>query len=264
MPGAPGAPGAPVSLEPGGAFLGLVAVVYLAGGLVKGTLGLGLPLVVVPVMAVVIGPARAVALMAVPALVSNLVQALHTSIRGWVLGRFWPAMLAMAAGAVLGSRYLAGADPRLATGVLGIVVLLFCASQLLRSLPPIPRAHERWLTALVAGIGGVAGGFTGFFGLPTVPWLIAMRLDPETFVAILGSLYLVGVVALFGSLLQSGLLDGATLALSTGAAVPTLAGTLLGARLRRRLAPEAFRRVLLGVLALVGVHLAVRAWFAGP
>ena len=44
----------------------LIALAFFAGGLVKGVIGIGLPLVAVPIMATVLAPTTAIALPAVP------------------------------------------------------------------------------------------------------------------------------------------------------------------------------------------------------
>ena len=51
------------------------AAVFVAGGVVKGTLGIGLPLVSVPLLSLFIPATHAIALVAMPVLVSNAWQA---------------------------------------------------------------------------------------------------------------------------------------------------------------------------------------------
>ena len=66
-------------------FLLPIALAIMAGGLVKGTFGLGLPLVAMPLMTYFIGVANAISLLVVPILATNLAQ-------GFIGG--WPAFLA--------------------------------------------------------------------------------------------------------------------------------------------------------------------------
>ena len=46
---------------------------------------------------------------------------------------------------------------------------------------------------------------------------------------------------------------------STGLILPTLAGMLIGSRLRHRLSERAFRRVLMAVFVLIGLNLIRRS-----
>jgi hypothetical protein len=55
--------------------LTLVALVFLLAGLVKGVVGLGLPTVSVGLLALVMPPAEAAALLILPSVVTNVAQA---------------------------------------------------------------------------------------------------------------------------------------------------------------------------------------------
>ena len=50
------------------------ALAMLCGGLIKGALGVGTPLLTVPMLAMVLPPQQAVAIMAMPVIVANLWQ----------------------------------------------------------------------------------------------------------------------------------------------------------------------------------------------
>ena len=68
----------------------------MCGGLIKGTLGVGLPLFAVPVMSLFISSTQAIALVSVPVLVSNIWQVWQEGSLKTSLKRFWPLMLTQA------------------------------------------------------------------------------------------------------------------------------------------------------------------------
>jgi len=206
-----------------------IGLAFLAGGVVKGVLGIGLPLVVVPVIATFAGPVYAIALMLVPALTSNVMQAYQADFRLSYLKRFWMAVVGVMAGAILGSTFLSGTDTETATAALGVVVVLFCASQLLTKLPPVSAKGERWFTPVAGTASGFAGGLTGFFGLTLVPYLLSLRLTKEEFVATIAMLYLFGVSALYVNLYAEQVFTSTMVLISALASIPTLAGCGLGA-----------------------------------
>jgi hypothetical protein len=55
-------------------IISVCTAAILGGGLIKGTLGVGLPLFAVPVMSLFISSTQAIALVSVPVLVSNIWQ----------------------------------------------------------------------------------------------------------------------------------------------------------------------------------------------
>ena len=66
------------------------AAILLLGGLAKGVLGVGLPMITVPLLSTFILVPEAVALMYVPVLVTNIWQAFQGGYFRTALGRFWP------------------------------------------------------------------------------------------------------------------------------------------------------------------------------
>ena len=240
----------------------VIGLAFLAGGIVKGVIGIGLPLIVVPVLATFAGPVVAIALMLVPALSSNVMQAYQAGFRLSALKRFWMAVVGIMAGAILGSTFLSGADTETATAALGVVVLVFCATQLLATLPPVSAKAEGWFTPLAGTASGFAGGLTGFFGLALVPYLLSLRLTKEEFVATIAMLYLFGVSALYINLYAEQVFTWTMVVISALGSVPTLAGVWIGSRLRKRVAEKTFRRLLIMVLLAIAANL-LRKSFTG-
>ncbi|MDE0097684.1 MAG: TSUP family transporter, partial [Gammaproteobacteria bacterium] len=74
----------------------------LSGGLVKGALGVGTPLLPVPLMSLVLPPQLAVAMMAMPVVVANLLQVSEAGHPGYTVRRFWPAFVFLLAGTWIG------------------------------------------------------------------------------------------------------------------------------------------------------------------
>ena len=81
----------------------LVAAVaaLLAGGVAKGILGVGLPMIALPLLYTSIPIREAVALMYGPVLVMNVWQTFQGGYFATALRKYWPMMAAVAAGTVL-------------------------------------------------------------------------------------------------------------------------------------------------------------------
>ena len=85
----------------------LVALTFLAAGLVKGTVGLGLPTIVLGMLTVPLGITQAIAVLLVPSLVTNAVQGLAGKTALETCRRLWPMLLMAALGIVVGTGALA-------------------------------------------------------------------------------------------------------------------------------------------------------------
>jgi len=248
-------------LDLGGLTLALGLLTFLVAGTVKGTLGIGLPLVAVPLLTTVLDLPTAVALMVVPVLTSNIIQALQGNRKIATLRRFLPLLLALILSTVLAAQFLSSVNLRTGSLVLGVIVVLFSLSQLIRFDFAISKSQERYLNPVVGLIAGFLGGLSNLFGPPLIMYLVALKLEKDDFVTTIGLLFVIASATFYTTLASVGVL---TLEKATGslvAAIPVMAGVFIGTRLRARIHQKTFEQVLMVVLVFVGLNLIRRDWF---
>ena len=83
------------SFEPSSLF---IAAVFLLAGFVKGVIGLGLPTVSMGLLAVTMPPSQALAIVIVPAIVTNIWQTFVGPYLRDIVRRLWPLMIGTALG----------------------------------------------------------------------------------------------------------------------------------------------------------------------
>lgn len=232
-----------------------VAVVLLLGGLIKGTIGLGLPVFVISVLGGFLEPRTVIALLLVPVVASNLWQGLSTGRPQSALTRFWPLIVAFGLGTYGGTRLLASVPTHVLLLLLGLVVLGFCATSWLKPRWHLAPRLESWAGPSVGAFAGVLNGVSMVNGPPLVMYLMALRLERESFIGAYGLIALCGSVPLAASLIGLGVVRPPQLVWSTAALLPVFSGLWLGQWLRRRIDQARFRRVLLVALALLGANL---------
>ncbi|MFQ5971369.1 MAG: sulfite exporter TauE/SafE family protein [Alphaproteobacteria bacterium] len=233
----------------------LAGLAFLAGGIVKGVLGVGLPLFTVPVLAGLFEPATAIALMVVPILSSNAWQALQGGLIGEVLRRFWSAMPGLIVLSVIGAQFISKVEPSAGSLVMGLIVIAFVIYQLRPLGAATPLRAERWLTPLVGVLSGGLGGVSHFYGPPLIAYLVALRLPKDMFVATVATWFVIGNIPLYGSLALSRVLDLQVLVASSLASGPALLGLVIGRRLRRHVSQDTFHKLLLLALLVVAGNL---------
>jgi uncharacterized membrane protein YfcA len=237
----------------------LAACAFAAGGTVKGAFGFGLPLVSVPLLAMLMPPPTAIALMLVPVISANFVQAFQGGYYRSALRRFWPFFITMTAATLVAVQFLATFDPKTTSIALGGIIILFSLYQLWSPRFEVPRRAETWLTPLVGIIAGLVGGLTGLFGLPLVVYLVSLRLPKDEFVASVSFWNLFGSLPLFGGLAWHGFLTLPVAGASGGGALVAMLGVWAGTLARGYLPQVVFRRILLGILVVVGANLIRRS-----
>jgi len=89
-----------------------IAVVFMVAGLTKGVIGLGLPTISMGLLAVVIPPVEAAAILVLPSFVTNVWQMVAGPSLMVVVRRLWPMMLAVCLGTWAGAGLITGATAR--------------------------------------------------------------------------------------------------------------------------------------------------------
>ena len=114
---------------------------------------------------------------------------------------------------------------------------------------------------LGAGAGtGVIGGMTGVFGPVLAIYTLSLNLPKDTFIWVMGVLLLLGSSALGLSYASLGALPPWVAVASAGAVVPSFIGIWTGAKLRRVISPDVFRKVVLSILGVIALkHIATAA-----
>ena len=227
------------------------ALVLVLAGVIKGIIGFGLPVVSIPLLALAMPVPQAVTLMPIPILLSNVWQAFHGSHFTRALKRFWPLLLSMSIGTVIGARVLYALS--------GLVVVLFSLTSYLQPQLRIHARDERWLGPVAGLIGGVMGGLSTIYGPPLIMFLVALHLHKDEFVGTIATFYLIGIIPLIAALGAFDIMGQSELILSTLATIPLLVGMAVGQLLRARIAQERFRHALLAMLSLLGCGLVLRS-----
>lgn len=246
------------------AEFGFVIIAWCAfalflAGIVKGILGIGIPVVSVSLLSLAITIPTAVTLLPIPMLLSNLWQSLASGRVGDTLRRFGPLIGALVIGTFVGARLLVELDQRILMGIVGAAVLVFAVSAHFPRYLRLSRRAERGLGVPIGFFAGVLGGMTTFFGPPLIMFLFALSLDKDEFVGTISTIYLCASIPLAVALGIYGFMDMEAYLWSAAAAVPLLLGVLIGQWLRTRISQSAFRRGLLLLLLVVGVRLLYRA-----
>lgn len=235
----------------------LLGGTFLLAGLVKGVIGMGLPTVAMGVLALVLPPAEAAALLVVPSLVTNVWQLLAGPSFGALARRLWPMMAGVTVGTIAGAGVLAGDRAGIAGVGLGIALAIYAVMGLAGFRMTVGRRRERWLGPTIGLATGLVTGATGVFVIPAVPYLQALGLERDDLIQALGLSFTVSTIALAFGLLRVDAWHAGSIWLSLLALVPALVGMQAGQMLRRRIAAPAFRRVFFVGLLLLGIYLVV-------
>ena len=227
----------------------------IVAGLLKGTIGVGMPVVALPLLSLFIDIKSATMLLSMPLIFTNLPQALEGGKTGRCLLQLTPVFLGMIPGLFLGVQILLALDANVARIAAGLVLIGVGGVTLLA-----PKLQIGPRLIFPAGIafgffGGILGGIAAMAGPLVFIFMLAKGLRGKAFTKE-ASLYLVISSAVLAVLLtasrQFSWIDAS---ISTAAMAPVVLGMYVGQHIRDRIAPETFQRLVLIAVIAAGADL---------
>jgi uncharacterized membrane protein YfcA len=234
----------------------LIAAVFLIAGFVKGVVGLGLPTVSMGLLAVSMAPSRAIAIVIVPAIVTNIWQTFVGPHLRDILKRLWPLMIGTVIGCWLNAGALTGPHARYGTIVLGVLLIIYAVIGLNKFQFHVAPQNEKWVGGVVGVITGMISASTGVQVIPSMPFMQAIGMEKDELVQALGVFFTTATLALAFNLTAGGLLTPANAVPGAVGMAMAFAGMFIGQSVRARMPAEAFRRWFLIAMILLGVYLA--------
>jgi uncharacterized membrane protein YfcA len=234
------------------------AVAVMLAAFVKGAVAFGFPTVATPLLALITDVKTAVAISILPNIVMDGIQAVRRPGALATIRRHAVLYAMGIVGTVLGTYLLARFSDRHSLLLLGGFVLAFVAINLAR-----PRMHVRpeWAPYLPAPVGlvaGLVGGVTNVHGTPLVLYFYALGMEKTEFVRAIALAFLVYKAAQLAAVVHVGMMTAALFGWSVLATLAALVGFGLGLRVQDRMNQATFNRVVLVVLAALGVFLVAR------
>lgn len=234
----------------------LIAAAFLLAGFIKGVIGLGLPTVSMGLLAVTMAPAQALAIVIIPAIVTNIWQTFVGPYLRDIIKRLWPLMLGTVIGIWLNAGLLTGPYAPYGTVILGLLLVIYAIVGLSRFSFKVARRDEKWVGGIVGLVTGVISAATGVQVIPSMPFLQAIGMEKDELVQALGVFFTTATLALAFNLTAAGLLTAATALPGAVAMAASFAGMFIGQAVRTRMQPELFRRWFLIAMILLGLYLA--------
>lgn len=237
----------------------LAVLAILLGGVMKGAIGAGVPVIAAPALTMLFNVQTAVAILVVPNLLSNIWQGWQ--FRKQALPRRFLVLFAGGGmlGVVVGTWMLAVLQQETLSLMVACAVLLYIALRLARPGWTLARKTADRL----CGAAGIAGGFlqgaTGISAPASITFLNAMKLPREAFIGTI-SIFFVAMTAMqIPALWSVGLLSLEMLAYGFGALALVFLSMPLGNWLGKRASPKLFDAVMLVTLGAIAAKILFEA-----
>jgi uncharacterized membrane protein YfcA len=238
-----------------------LAFAFLIAGMVKGTVGLGLPTTALGLMTLFLDPRTAISILMFPLFFSNAWQMYRGGDIILTARRYLPMAICLALFVWIFVNITIGVADWILMAALGFSILLFVVVNVTNIAPNIPNRFDMPAQCIAGIAGGIMGGLTSVWAPPLVIYLTARQTPKDEFVRATGLIFFLGSIPLAAGYIRAGLMTSETITASTLVLIPTFAGFWIGERLRHTLSEHAFKKIVLIVFFLVGLNLLRRAFF---
>ena len=235
----------------------IIILAVLAGGLIKGTLGFGMPMVALPIIAFVIPATTAMIILCAPILLTNFLQIKFK--QGISSYRFLPMILSLIVGLIVGARLILEINLNTITQIIAVSIifaaLINCFGFKIQNQN---KSRERVITSIIGFGSGILGGLSTFYGPPMLAYLVASDLPKEKFVRTVSTMYFVGSFPLYGSLIYYGFATKEDIFMSMFLIIPAFISQQIGTRIRDKINQKQFRTCILVTLIILGISLFIK------
>ena len=235
----------------------IIILAVLAGGLIKGTLGFGMPMVALPIIAFVIPATTAMIILCAPILLTNFLQIKFK--QGVSSYRFLPMILSLIIGLLVGARLILEINLNTITQIIAISIIFAALINCFGFKIQNPKkSRERVITSIIGFSSGILGGLSTFYGPPMLAYLVASDLPKEKFVRTISVMYFIGSFPLYGSLIYYGFATKQDIIMSIFLILPAFISQQIGTRIRDKINQKQFRICILVTLIILGISLFIK------
>lgn len=234
-------------------------VLCVLAALLHGLSGFGFPMISTAVLALFYPLPIAVAMVIIPCLILNLMMLRSDPERSFLqtlhhyLKKYWILIISSLIGSFMGVLLLLYINENYLKFIMGMVILLYVLNQL--STQPIRIQQSLRNMLIFGGLAGVIGGATNAMAPFLMMYLLSTQHQKTDIVMISNLSFLASKLIQLGMLypiLSS--FQTAQIHLLVAITLSALAFVYLGSKIRAHLSQQKFRRIILTLLALLGVN----------
>jgi len=237
----------------------LIGVALLFAAFVKGATGLGFPLIATPTVALLLDIRTAVTILILPNLLMDVTQVFRDGFPYAVLRRFKSMVGLTIVGVFLGTMVLMMLPLWVLNLCLGIMVIVFVVSSLLKYDFTISPGAEKKLSPIFGFLSGFLNGMTNAAGPILAIYFYSLKLEKRDFVKSVATIFMITKATQLIAVSTWNLFNWNTITLSILVVLFTLLGFFAGLKTQDRVNQKTFSRGLLVLLSIIGVILITRA-----
>ena len=237
--------------------IALIILSVFLGGIVKGSVGIGMSMFSVPIIALILPPTTSMILLCFPVIFTNFLQ--MNVKQGIGSLRFLPMFLFLFLGLIIGGKLILNVNLNFISITIAIVIIFFTSLNFFNvDFSHLKIKSEKKISVFIGFFSGIIGGLTTFYAPPIITFLISIKLEKEFFIRTTATMYFFASIPLYSSMIYHKLGDFYDLMISFILVLPAFFGQYLGTKIRNKISNNIFQKTILFILILIGIILLLK------
>ncbi len=238
-----------------------IIIIFFAGGIVKGLIGVGLPTVTLTFLSFVFDIKEAISIILIPVIITNLYQMINGKYLKQIINDTKVFQISALIFIFPGFYFLLIFKSNTVLIILALILIYNSALGLIKYEIKFKNFKSNYYQLSIGSLTGIVTGITGIYTMPFIFLIQSLKYKKNKIIQLMGLTFFIFSSAQFLLFSLSDLINTKVLILSSVACVPIFLGVYLGTHLRENISETLFKLLFNIMLIFMGFLLIIKTIF---
>lgn len=238
-----------------------VVLIFLAGGMVKGLIGVGLPTVTLTLLSFVFDIKDSISIILIPVILTNLYQMLDGNSLKEIIGEVKFFLIGSFLFIFPGFYFLTILKSDTILAILALLLIINSFMSLMKYEIKLKNYKSKAIQLGIGSLTGITTGVTSIYTMPFIFLIQSLNYSKNKVIQLMGLSFFIFACMQLILFSSHGMLDFDKLSISLLACLPILAGVYFGTALRKKISESLFKTLFNIMLVVMGSLLILKIIF---
>ena len=234
-------------------------IIFFVGGLVKGTIGVGLPTVTLTLLSFFFDIKDSISFILIPVILTNLFQMLDGKNLKSIFQQTKFFLFTSVVFVIPGFLILRAIDSKIILIILASLLVLNSSLVLFNKIITIKK-HDSFLSQFwIGALTGITTGVTSIYTMPFIFLIQSLKFSKEKLIQLMGLSFFLYSLSQFALFYSFSMINEKVLLFSSMACLPILLGVIAGKYLRKILSEQIFKKLFNYMLLISGLTIIIKS-----
>jgi len=238
-----------------------VVLIFLAGGMVKGLIGVGLPTVTLTLLSFVFDIKDSISIILIPIILTNLYQMLDGNSLKEIIGEVKFFLIGSFLFIFPGFYFLTILKSDTILAILALLLIINSFMSLMKYEIKLKNYKSKVIQLGIGSLTGITTGVTSIYTMPFIFLIQSLNYSKNKVIQLMGLSFFIFACMQLILFSSHGMIDFDKLSISLLACLPILAGVYFGTALRKKISETLFKTLFNIMLVAMGSLLILKIIF---